>query len=60
MPHYRAYIFDEQGQLVGAVDFDCADDEEATAHAGQLGGHAELWRQVPLPEPDTPHEPVQD
>jgi hypothetical protein len=52
MPHYRAYIFDEHGHLTGAVNFDCADDEEAKERARQLDGSVELWRQVPLLEPD--------
>ena len=56
MPHYRAYLFDEHGQLVGAVDFDCIDDEAAGAHAEELDGRTELWRQVPLPEPETRYE----
>jgi hypothetical protein len=52
MPHYRAYSFDEHGHLTGAVNFDCADDEEAKERARQLDGSVELWRQVPLLEPD--------
>jgi hypothetical protein len=49
MPHYRAYIIDEQGQLVSAIDFDCADDEEAKEHARGLDGRkVELWRELPL------------
>jgi hypothetical protein len=47
MPRYRVYIFNERGDLAGAVDFDCADDEEAIERVGQLGVHdAELWRQI--------------
>jgi hypothetical protein len=52
MPHYRAYIFDEHGHLAGAINFDCADDEEAKERGRQLDGSVELWRQVPLLEPD--------
>jgi hypothetical protein len=51
MPHYRAYILDVQGLLVGGVNFDCADDAEAIERAEQLDGqHIELWRQVPITE----------
>jgi hypothetical protein len=58
MLHYRAYILDEHGRLIGAVNFDCADDEEAKEHARHLDGHrVELWRQIPLLEPDGPYEP---
>ena len=47
MPHYRVYIFNEGGDLAGAVDFDCFDDEEAIERVEQLGAHdAELWRQI--------------
>jgi hypothetical protein len=55
MPHYRVSIFNESGDLAGAVDFDCADDEEALERVGQLGvHHAELWRQIePLERDDT-------
>jgi hypothetical protein len=57
MPHYRAYILDEHGHLIGAVNLDCADDEEAKERARQLGGHrVELWRQVLLRGPDGPYE----
>ncbi|WP_198031803.1 hypothetical protein [Bradyrhizobium sp. Ec3.3] len=49
MPRYRAYILDEHGHLVGAVDLECADDEEAKERAKRLDSHrVELWRQVPL------------
>jgi hypothetical protein len=49
MPHYRAYIIDEHGQFVSAIDFDCADDEEAKEHARGLDGRkVELWRELSL------------
>ncbi len=51
MPIYRAYVLDEQGHVVGAIDLECADDEEARESAKRLGdGGIELWRQVPLEE----------
>ena len=47
MPRYRVFIFNESGDLAGAVDFNCADDEEAMERMKQLGvHHAELWRQI--------------
>ena len=47
MPHYRAHILDEHGHLIGAADFDCADDVEAKERARQLDGHrVEFWRQA--------------
>ena len=50
MPHYRVYVLGEQGQLMGAVNFDCTDDDAAKEHAKRLGnGHeVQLWRQVAL------------
>ncbi len=49
MPRYRAYVLDEEGHLSGAVEFGCADDEEASARANELrNGDVELWRRVPL------------
>jgi hypothetical protein len=53
MPRYRVYIFNERADLAGAVDFDCADDEEAMERVVQLGvDDAELWRQIQLLERD--------
>jgi hypothetical protein len=47
MPRYQVLIFNESGDLAGAVDFDRADDEEAMERVGQLGvDHAELWRHI--------------
>jgi hypothetical protein len=49
MPHYRAYIIDEHGRLASAIDFDCANDEEAKQHARELDGRkVELWRELSL------------
>ena len=49
MPHYRAYIIDEDGELVSGIDFNCADDEEAKEHARALDGRrVELWRELSL------------
>jgi hypothetical protein len=53
MPRYRVYIFNERGDLAGAVDFDCADDEGAIERVEELGADdAELWRQIELLERD--------
>jgi len=53
MPRYRVYIFNDLGDLAGAVDFDCDDDDDAIERVGQLGVHdAELWRQIQLLERD--------
>jgi hypothetical protein len=60
MPHYRAYLLDEQGHLIGAVNFDCAEDEAAKERARQALDHhysLELWRQVPLLGDDGRYEP---
>jgi hypothetical protein len=55
MPFYRTYVLDERGQVVVAIDLECADDENAIARAKRLSdGEVELWRRVPLPEPDHP------
>jgi hypothetical protein len=59
MSHYRAFILDEHGHVVGAVSFDCADDEEAKERVKPLGGQqVELWRQVWL-LPGAPFGPEQ-
>ncbi len=53
MPLYRAYVLDEHRHVVGAIDLECADDGEARESAKRLGdGDVELWRQVPLLEPE--------
>jgi hypothetical protein len=48
MPHYRVYVLDEHGQLVGVVNFDCTDDDAAKEHAKRLADSHEvqLWRLV--------------
>lgn len=48
MPHYRVYVLDEHGQLVGGVYHACADHDPAKEHARRLAdGHKlELWRPV--------------
>jgi hypothetical protein len=54
MPRYRAYVLDEDGHLSGAVEFDCADDEEASERANELrNGDVELWRRVSLSASDS-------
>ena len=46
-------MFNETGDLAGAVDFDCAEDEEAVERVEQLGVRdAELWRQIQSLERD--------
>jgi hypothetical protein len=55
MPHYRVHILDRRGDLVGAVDLDCVDDDEATKELVKdvLNGHGgEIWRLVTVFEPD--------
>ena len=55
MPFYRTYVLDEDGRVVVAIDLECVDDEEAIARATRLGGaEVELWRRIPLFEPDGP------
>jgi len=55
MPRYRAYVLDDDGRMAGAVEFDCADDEEASERANELrNGDVELWRRVPLPDSSSP------
>ena len=54
MPHYRLYILDERGDVEGAVDLDCIDDEMAKERTKVvLGDHCgELWRLVKVPDAD--------
>jgi hypothetical protein len=56
MPHYRVHIMDQGGDLKGAIDLDCANDEAARERvAAVLEGHCgELWRLVTLYELDSP------
>jgi hypothetical protein len=58
MPHYRLHILDRRGDAVGAVAFDSADDEAATARVAALleGQGGELWRLVPPLELQSPTE----
>ena len=48
MPLYRVYIMDEEGQLEGVLNLDCANDLSAKTLAEQLadGHEVELWRLV--------------
>jgi hypothetical protein len=54
MPHYRLYILDQRGEVEGAVDLDCIDDEAAKERTKVvLGDHCgELWRLVTAPDAD--------
>jgi len=56
MPHYRVHILDQRGDLTGAIDLDCADDEAAIERVGAVleGGSGEIWRLVTLFELDGP------
>jgi hypothetical protein len=60
MPLYRVYILDENGQLEGVLNLDCADDHSAKELVEQLadGYEVELWRLVAEFEFDHPrHRP---
>ncbi len=49
MPHYRLYILDGGGGMMGAVEFESTNDEQAKQHAETVLGDAqcgELWRRV--------------
>jgi hypothetical protein len=54
MPHYRVHILDRRGDLVGAVDLDCIDDEASKELIKDVldGNAGELWRLVTVFEPD--------
>ena len=56
MPHYRLYILDQRGDVAGAVDLDCVDDEAAKERTKVvLGDHCgELWRLVTGSDADPP------
>jgi hypothetical protein len=58
MPHYRVYVQNEHGQLVGVVNFDCTDDDAAKEHAKRLAdGHGvQLWRMVAQFKFDNPRD----
>ena len=46
MPEYRAYIVNDDGHFIRAVDFETRDDEAAKERAKQLvdGHDVELWQ----------------
>jgi hypothetical protein len=46
MLDYRLYFLDEAGHIQGVVEFDCASDNDAIAHARTYddGRVTELWR----------------
>ena len=46
---YRLHILDERGDLVGAVEFECANDVMAKRKAQKVldGTPGELWRLIP-------------
>ncbi len=48
MTHYRLHILDERGNLVGAVEFECANDATAKRKAQTVsaGTPWELWRRI--------------
>jgi hypothetical protein len=48
MADYRAYIVDEDGHFVRAVELVCSDDDTAKEYAKQLAGDIELWQQQRL------------
>jgi hypothetical protein len=54
MPHYRLYILDERGDVEGAVDLDCVDDEAAKERTKVVlrDQSGELWRLVTAFESD--------
>ena len=60
MPFYRTYVLDEHGRVLVAIDLECADDEEAIARAKRLGdSEVQLWRRIPLVEPDNPRRELE-
>jgi hypothetical protein len=54
MPHYRLYILDRRGDLLGAVDLDCVDDAAAKGRMEEFlnGQPGELWRRVAVSQPN--------
>jgi hypothetical protein len=56
MPHYRVHILDRRGKLLGAVDLECRDDDEAKERIAEVlrGEGGELWRRVEVLEPNDP------
>jgi len=61
MPRYHLHILDRLGDLIGAVDLDCIDDEAAKARGREASGShgAELWRLVKVFKPDGPSIPAE-
>ena len=53
MPHYRLDLLHGEGALMGAIEFECTDDQTAKAHAETVlsGESGELWRRI---DPDSP------
>lgn len=58
MPYYRVNILDRHGDLLGAVDLDCTDDEAAKERVEQVlvGQGGELWRRVAVLHPNESSE----
>jgi hypothetical protein len=58
MPHYRVHILDRLGDLLGAADLACTDDEAAKKRIEQVlvGQGGELWRRVAVFQPDESSE----
>jgi hypothetical protein len=56
MPRYRLHLMDRGGDVIGAVDLECVDDEAAKARVREVleARGAELWRHVTTFEPDGP------
>ena len=57
MKRYRAYLLNQDSQLMGAINLDCTDDQAAKEHVKQLPGDnhvIELWRLVALVKSDNP------
>ena len=58
MPYYRVHILNQQGDLFGAVDLDCTNDETAKERFEQVladqGG--ELWRRIAVFQSNEPSE----
>lgn len=56
MPHYRVHILDRGGDLLGAIDLDCVDDEMALERVSNVQDcyRRELWRLVAKSEPENP------
>ena len=48
MPHYRLYVLEKNGKLMGAGNFECADDHTAKERVNGLTERhdSELWRLV--------------